>query len=299
MGLSGGLGNQLFQFAAGLSLAMEHDKKLLVDKRWLDKIGVTLPGTRRKFALHRFNLPITIAGTFDLVPHRALSAAKRLRLRSISEKMEREWVAHIRQKSYQFENLSGLVRVNSYLNGLWHSPRYFLPIEEALRGMLTPVSEVPRALTEFRQMANDSGAICVNVRRGDYALNQGPARPLEVGYYLEGISTLTKKTGSQKVFIFSDDPAWCSQNFLQRGLNCEIVDHRFAGPDFSHYLYLMSGFRNFVISNSTFAWWAAWLAGEDALNVVVPQNWFNAAPDIDTRDLIPTSWHGIENKILS
>ena len=67
------------------------------------------------------------------------------------------------------------------------------------------------------------------------------------------------------------------------------MDHSFAGPKFSHYLALMTACKSFVIPNSSFAWWAAWLADAKGKIVVAPKAWF-LEPTRDTRDLIPRTW---------
>ena len=90
------------------------------------------------------------------------------------------------------------------------------------------------------------------------------------------------------MFMFSDDLTWCRDNFGQMG-QVTVVGHEHAGPRFSHYLWLMTLCRQFVIPNSTFAWWAAWLASNESKIVVCPNHWF-ADPDINTSDLIPLEW---------
>jgi hypothetical protein len=67
------------------------------------------------------------------------------------------------------------------------------------------------------------------------------------------------------------------------------VGHDLAGPKFSQYLHLMTHARNFVIPNSTFAWWAAWLSRSAEKAVVAPRRWFHD-PTLDSTDLCPPDW---------
>ena len=68
-----------------------------------------------------------------------------------------------------------------------------------------------------------------------------------------------------------------------------LVDHRYKGEKFGHYLQLMSKCKHFIIPNSTFAWWAAWLNTDDSKIVIAPKQWFTDS-NINTGDLIPSNW---------
>jgi len=89
------------------------------------------------------------------------------------------------------------------------------------------------------------------------------------------------------VFVFSDDPLWVEAN-LKLDAPTVIVD--IHGPEQAHEdLRLMAACRNFVIANSSFSWWAAWLGEHSSKRVVAPKRWFAAATN-DTRDLLPGGW---------
>jgi hypothetical protein len=68
-----------------------------------------------------------------------------------------------------------------------------------------------------------------------------------------------------------------------------IVDHTYKGNKFEIYLELMKSCKHFIIPNSTFAWWAAWLSDNKNKIVVCPQKWFTESK-INTNDLIPSNW---------
>ena len=71
--------------------------------------------------------------------------------------------------------------------------------------------------------------------------------------------------------------------------NMTIVSHRFKGNKFSYYLQLMMNCKHFIIPNSSFAWWSAWLNKGTEKIVIAPKRWFNR-DEINTSDLIPDSW---------
>ena len=101
-------------------------------------------------------------------------------------------------------------------------------------------------------------------------------------YYKKALS---KFDASRQVVIFSDDPAWCMKQEL-------FGDDRFlvseaAGP--YHDLYLMSQCEDFIIANSSFSWWGAWLGGGD--KVIAPQRWFGSNnAHLNTKDLYCRGW---------
>jgi hypothetical protein len=86
--------------------------------------------------------------------------------------------------------------------------------------------------------------------------------------------------------VFSDDLEWCrSLNFLQ---GASFVEE----PDTVITLHLMTQFRRFIMSNSSFSWWAAWLAGAE--DVIVPNRWFGPSGPKDTQDIYEPNWVPLE-----
>ena len=109
-----------------------------------------------------------------------------------------------------------------------------------------------------------------------------------VDYFANAFRVIQGRVHSPKVYIFSDDIEWCKANLM---FDCDVthVGHEFAGVKFACYLWLMSHCRHFIIPNSTFAWWAAWMnVGRDKI-VVAPKRWFTDET-ISTSDLIPKTW---------
>jgi hypothetical protein len=126
----------------------------------------------------------------------------------------------------------------------------------------------------------------INVRRADY-LNTDFHGVYGIDYIKSAVKIIESKIENPKYFIFSDDIEWCVENVNLP--NMTIVNHFYKGSKFSHYLQLMMNCKHFIIPNSSFAWWSAWLSKSSDKIVIAPKRWFNR-DDINTNDLIPENW---------
>lgn len=118
----------------------------------------------------------------------------------------------------------------------------------------------------------------MHVRRGDYVTNPpGTMNALPLSYYKEALA----REPEGQLVIFTDDPAYCEQNFPEADL---IFNGE--GQDYVD-LFAMAACNRFIISNSTFSWWAAWLSG--LAHVVYPDPWYGekTAQEVDFRLMIP------------
>ncbi|HEX6123838.1 MAG TPA: alpha-1,2-fucosyltransferase, partial [Pyrinomonadaceae bacterium] len=99
---------------------------------------------------------------------------------------------------------------------------------------------------------------------------------------------ILKRVSDPHYFVFSDDIEWCRTNLSFAGPT-RFVDDDFGPRKFRDDLRLMSACKHFVIANSSFSWWAAWLNPDSDKTVIAPTEWFRD-PSLDTRDLIPEEW---------
>ena len=180
---------------------------------------------------------------------------------------------------------------NLYLRGYWQSAKYFEAVESTIREEFTPpaVSAATRKLGEVIQSCN---AVCVHVRRGDFvSLPISIASHGFVGleYYVKGAELIMARVSHPHFFVFSDEIEWCTEN-LKFHPPATYVSHEYAGHKSTEHLWLMSQCKHFLISNSTFAWWPAWLAENKDKVVIAPRRWFRAAEGMSADDLIPESW---------
>lgn len=172
--------------------------------------------------------------------------------------------------------------------GYWQSNKYFHDAEEIIRRdfeFKTPHETTNPELSRALQHPN---SVAVHVRRGDYVSNPQAAvvhGTCGIDYYIEAAHLLRQRCPNAVFFVFSDDLPWARANlrFLEP---CHFVmgDTREPARD----LHLMTMAQNFIIANSSFSWWGAWLGRAPNKVVIAPRRWF--ANGRDTPDLIPNDW---------
>jgi hypothetical protein len=287
--LKGGLGNQMFQYALGYKLARERGVPLKLDVRYLrdrtpranfvyrdydlDVFGIR-PDEPSNGELWRFGLGMSnLALRLGIV-----EAAKRLR---ISRRIYAE-------RTFAFDREVLGVGQSAYLSGYWQTEKYFADVADEVRKMFTVTTPATVEIEDMLASISGQKSVCLNVRRADFVTNP-IYQSIDSDYFSRAVELLRGRIGDGfHLFIFSDDIDWCKSN-LDFPSGQTIVEHRLAGQKFSQYLRLMAACKHFIIPNSTFAWWGAWLAQNPGKVVVAPQRWL-ATDAHDTSDILPVSW---------
>lgn len=279
--LQGGLGNQMFQYAAGLRLAVARRTTLKIE---LSLLGVRDGRTARSLELDRFRISAQRATPEEV---EALLAKRSLAVRLASRLDPR---AAARERHFHYDPDVAHLPDDCCLEGYWQSERYFADAAKAVRKEFVFANEPVGRNAELAREIAARTAVSVHVRRGDYASD--PATHAAHGlcpidYYRCAIAWIAARVRDPLFVLFSDDPEW-TRAHLDAGPGTLVIDHN--GPrDGAEDLRLMSLCRHHVIANSSFSWWGAWLAPDPHKIVVAPERWF---PDRtrDTRDLLPGGW---------
>jgi len=289
--LKGGLGNQMFQYAAARSLTKKNEP-VYADHTFLDNYNSSTENfTVRSYELNIFpqlNIKKANSGLLNtfLSESRAYRIIRRLRFGQILK---------INQQENEFINGWNNISKSVYLDGHFVSEEYF----KNIRRILLKEFAFPEANEEnkaiARRISSFKNPVSIHVRRGDYLkpITQNYHGLLPVKYYNEAMEESEKKIIDPFYFIFSDDPGWCKKIFSDIK-NYEIVsinDPATAWQD----MYLMTLCKHHIIANSTFSWWGAWLCQREEQLNIAPSQWFNpAVAKFDIRHIIPSSWHIIE-----
>jgi hypothetical protein len=283
--LMGGLGNQMFQYAAARNLATLRGTKLALDLGWFDDEGARAPAPRtyELDALH-LQLPLVRVSQRRLEVLEGFAPRLLTPLRWFPPRL-----TVVREKSPSFDPSLFAAPESSLLIGYWQSERYFDAVAEQVRAQFSfdrsdGVAE-PTILGEIEA----SPSLGVHVRRGDYvtsATTNLMHGTLDPTYYDEAVNYVSARRDVQRIFVFSDDPDWAEAH-LSFALPTTYLRTEGRAVDDLHLLQMCN---HQVIANSSFSWWAAWLNNNPEKIVVAPKQWFRD-PGIATHDLIPSAWH--------
>jgi len=295
--LTGGLGNQMFQYALGRHLALKNDVELMVDTTYFENV----PKNQRHFVKREYDLDILNIRAKVLNPKDAdfLPCFSGKLMDKIKDRIKGHFNLYEKLNGYKVLSEKALFNFdegalcsggNFYLIGYWQNERYFKAIEKQIRDDFTFKNTFDEKVRHLAGEIAGSNSLCLNIRRGDFVDN--PTHGFTgMDYIHEAVNLIRGRVGISKVYVFSDEIDWCEKN-LHLDLPCFFVPHDLAGRKFSSYLYLMSQCHHFVIPNSTFGWWAAWLSGHSSKMVVAPKQWLSV-PGLDASGIMPEGWIAI------
>jgi|TARA_B100000085_G_scaffold181088_1_gene165323 hypothetical protein len=191
----------------------------------------------------------------------------------------------VKERFFHFdEELFTMCPDHVSLIGYFQSEKYFKHIEDEIREDFTFKDEVLLPCKEMMESVDNP--IALHIRRTDYLTNSENHFNLPLAYYE---AALKHFDDDRNVIVFSDDPAWCSEQELfsdDRFMISENTDNRVD-------LCLMSLCSDFIIANSSYSWWGAWLSNNKNKKVIAPVQWFGKTgytKNHDTKDLIPDDW---------
>lgn len=280
--IHGGLGNQLFQYSLGRSLSLKLGTKLKLD------LSVFETDKKRKYELDKFNIVAEIASKNEVKKFKSI---KSLVLSKLSKYLTFLYgkSAYISEKKYGFDSRVMDLPNNRYFEGYWQSEKYFLAVAEKIRHefMLKKEAESDN-LKMLVRILRTPDSVCLHVRRGDYAaenVSRNFHGTCDLNYYKEALDVFAKKINKPVFFVFSDDIDWVKDNLpIEHDANYVDIN---SGEKGYEDLRLMSACNNFIIANSSFSWWGAWLSDNKDKIVIAPKKWF-ATQESD--DLIPNDW---------
>lgn len=277
--INGGLGNQLFQYAAGLSLATKYQVPLKIHTQFKST------DTTRTLGISHFNTNVEEASTEDLDHLYPSSSIKRAIQALLPAQYKHFYKEHEFAYQTSFEKLGASV----YLKGYWQSEKYFTGIAEQVKEVFRLDPTLFQNIESLIDNLKHTEALAMHVRKGDY-LKQPYATyyaELDAVYYNSALKVLQKISPHLQVYVFTDDPEWVKLNLplampytLMSGSATKTMYEDFEA---------MRSCKYHIIANSSFSWWTAWLSDRKDKQIIAPRQWFKNGPS-DTQDLIPKSW---------
>lgn len=277
--LKGGLGNQMFQYASGLGIALDRGYKFGVDTAWFEENkNITTP---RVYELDCFKLNYPIIARSKMVIGSRDNGSG---LFNLAKKKLR--IYH--ETSFEYDPLTKQISDNTYIDGYWQSFKYFDNVNQVVRDNFRFGRKLPGSHLAILEKMNAGTSVSLHVRRADYVSNAETSKvhgAMGQDYYSKAIKHIKQSVRDAHFYVFSDDINWCKQN-LQIDAPHTYVEGSKNGCDDMN---LMSQCNHNIIANSSFSWWAAWLNENEEKIVVAPKAWFLDSSK-NTKDLIPSDW---------
>lgn len=248
--LQGGLGNQLFQWAATKNLSIKHQCDIFFDKTYFQSSSNGLV-TRWNYELDKFsNLNIKEANKINL---------------------------DIVYDNFIYKDIPN----NSYLDGYWQSEKYFIENKDLISNTLKINDSIKNNIYRKYSILKEN-TVSLHIRRGDY-LNIQDYHPIQtIEYYNNCLEELNDK--NIQIIIFSNDIDWCVDNLKYKNITYAINNSNIYD------LYTMSLCRHNIIANSSFSWWGAWLNNNINKKVFAPKKWFGKSSPLSDSDIVPNDW---------
>ena len=299
--LIGGLGNQMFQYAAGKALAERHGVSLALDLSGFHNYSFigNYKDTPRPFLLDRLRVPEGVAYSEQAEAAKAAENFVGVKWKGRIDRLlgcaglPKLWPQVYREPHFHYDPAFETLGPYMTLWGYFQSERYFGSIAEDLRVWFSPREPLADAAAEMlARIAASRLPVSVHIRRGDYLNPSTSHGILAEPYYRKALGRLERAIGGEvELFVFSDDPAAAEQvlNFVPRS---RLVHVRGEPERPWEDMALMARCRHHVTANSSFSWWGAWLNPAPGKIVVAPRAWF--APrqlnKWNTCDLYPPGW---------
>jgi hypothetical protein len=294
--LMGGLGNQMFQYANAIAYQKRVGaSKLLFDISMLSGStyfdGVEM---QRNMQLDQvFDVVIDLATARDLarfVGRNHACLLGRMMDRALIKLWRNRFIAERRDR---YDERVLLARDRTCLYGAWQSERYFEDAVQDVRSLLRFRGGLSSSSYELGEEIANANSVCIHVRRQDYVDSPRYSRTigaLNIQYYRRLVDLIEKRIESPRYFVFSDDLAWCRKHFDNGRFR--LVEDEHMGTNCHKCMQLMTKCKHFVMSNSTFCWWAVWLGEKPESVVFAPAPWVRNG----TRNplILPKRWQTCE-----
>lgn len=311
--ISGRLGNQMFQYAIARSIYEKSSqkeklvfnfKKGVIDRGFEDELKYFKVlkyqhsekekiNLFQKILLKTFILPEKIITLYCLILKKDIETIKYKYQKTFSPILTKFGIYYVRQGYVNFKNYNAK---NKYLLGYFESSKYFDDIRDILLKEFTPKKAPLAKNIELYKYIENNESICVTIRRGDYISNpefKANHYICTPEYFINTMKIMKEKIKNAKFIIFSDDVEWCKKNIKFPG---EVMFESGDDPVWEK-LRLMYSCKHFILSNSTFSWWAQYLSRNDKKVVIAPNKWRNKGY---SKDIYMNNWliYDINNNCL-
>lgn len=262
----GGLGNQLFIYSAARRLALVNQAEIVID----EVSGFSYDTVyQRHYQLDHFNIPCRNATPVERLE--PFSRMRRAFKRKWNQRLPFERRRFLVQEGIDYDPrlLAFKPQGTVYLEGYWQSENYFKDVEETIRQDLKIKPPTDAANLAMAKRISCGTAVAVHVRFFDEPTTAGLNNAPD-DYYTRAVAAMERLAPAAHYFLFSDQPEAARARIPLPDERVTLVAHNQGDEQAYADLWLMAQCKHFIIANSTFSWWGAWLATYQGKRVIAP-----------------------------
>ncbi|QPS70943.1 alpha-1,2-fucosyltransferase [Lactococcus garvieae] len=313
---SGRLGNQLFQYGFAKKVQNNLGGKILINfndieakdkefpnQNWEDSLKgfrveyekISLP--KKEFIISFFSVKQKLLILIHFILVRTIFKAENFKTYENLNTLSKKYANFLyRNALYMFPILSGAyapsTKDEAFLNGKFEVAHYFEEVSDELKAEIVPKAPPLEQNIPFLNIIGSSQSVCITIRRGDYLSDKNSTNffHCDEKYFDKGIKIIKSKVKNPVFFFFSDDLDYArefAQAYLSKNDKYYI---ELPGNPIWEKLRIMSACKHFIISNSTFSWWAQFLGKNPDKIVIGPKTWFPPKSEYNGDALLQDTW---------
>ncbi len=286
--IEGGLGNQMFQYAAARNMSIINNTKLCLvyrDNKTQKKHEV--------LAINHCNIPKNIEFTeINTVKKKGIyikykvvdylykkSILKKETIKKIQKFLNKKGLFYFPNEYIKFDKVS---RKENLMIGYFQSSKYFNENKKIIKNELEIVDDYSDKNKKIVSKIRNSESIGIHIRRGDYLLNDN-FLICDKKYYENAIVKMVEFIKKPLFVVFSDDIEWVKNNITFYGQEVIYICNNSQFED----LKIMSECKNFIMSNSSYSWWGQYLSRNEKRKVIAPSIWVR---NENRKDIYEKDW---------
>ncbi len=260
--LQGGLGNQLFEYAASKMFANQLETSLKLETSYYYLVrnrSFVLPklGIEGKSVVLPLFLPLNIV---------QLETAWEI----LITRLQIYGLTSVRESSqFAFQPRLDVQNRKVFLQGFWQHRAYADAVGKEIRSAIISSRDACSEIKLLLAQIESTNSVAIHIRRTDYVTSNA-FEPCSIEYYQRAIMKCHQQHKSMQFFVCSDDVDWVKSNL---DLPKDAIFISGTGLEDWQEFLLLSACKHMIMANSTFSWWAAWVGGVHNRIVIMPKKW--------------------------
>lgn len=280
--LEGGLGNQLFIYAFARSLSHDLDEELFLD---ISRYSYNIPVEHLIYCLHPFSIK-AVVGNYPpetFIENKSFKSPLHIYEKGIP------LTEHSLYREGLIEKEINNIKFPAYFTGYYSAgfdknnikvftEKFFIHNEDIIREDLSYLPEISDEFKELIKEIENTNSVAIHIRRGEYTdlKNFGTCSK---SYYQKAIEEITSRVENPTFFVFTEDHDWAKENinipYPHKHVYFDRQKHA-VSAGYTELLKVLATCKHFIIANSTFSWWGAWLSKNPNKIIISPKPWYQS-----------------------